>query len=91
MNAPAETQPPAETIAAISTAPGRGGVGVIRVSGPGVPLVIAGILREPLLPRLATRSTFRGTAGEAIDQGLAIHFPAPRSYTGVPIGRSPIT
>jgi tRNA modification GTPase len=82
MNAPAETQPPAETIAAISTAPGRGGVGVIRVSGPGVPLVIAGILREPLLPRLATRSTFRGTAGEAIDQGLAIHFPAPRSYTG---------
>jgi tRNA modification GTPase len=61
---------------------GRGGVGVIRVSGPGVPSVIAGILRGPLVPRLATRATFRGSAGEAIDQGIAVHFPAPRSYTG---------
>jgi len=82
MTAPADRRPPPETIAAISTPPGRGGVGVIRVSGPGVPAVIAGILRETLVPRLATRSTFRGNAGEAIDQGLAIHFPAPRSYTG---------
>ena len=82
MTAPADRRPPAETIAAISTPFGRGGVGVIRVSGPGVPAVIAGILRGPLVPRLATRSTFRGSAGEAIDEGIAIHFPAPRSYTG---------
>ena len=82
MTAPADRRPPAETIAAISTPPGRGGVGVIRVSGPDVPSVIAGILRETLAPRRATRSTFRGNGGEAIDQGLAIHFPAPRSYTG---------
>ena len=82
MTAPMERKPQAETIAAISTPPGRGGVGVIRVSGPGVPAVIAGVLKERLEPRVATRATFRDSDGEAIDQGLALHFPAPRSYTG---------
>jgi tRNA modification GTPase len=82
MTAPADKRPPAETIAAISTPLGRGGVGVIRVSGAGVPSIMAGLVSAPLVPRLATRSTFRGSAGEAIDQGIAIHFPAPRSYTG---------
>ena len=45
-------------------------------------MVITGILGGPLVPRMATRATFRGSGGEAIDQGLALHFPAPRSYTG---------
>src|SRR5262245_32265463 len=82
MTASADKRPPAETIAAISTPAGRGGVGVIRVSGHAVPAVIAGVLRQSLVPRMAMRATFRGERGEAIDQGLAIHFPAPRSYTG---------
>jgi tRNA modification GTPase len=82
MTEPADRKPSAETIAAISTPIGRGGVGVIRVSGQGVSAVIAGILRGPLAPRMATRATFHGSSGEAIDQGLALHFPAPRSYTG---------
>jgi tRNA modification GTPase len=71
-----------DTIAAIATAPGRGGVGVIRVSGAVVPAVIAGLVGHGLQPRVATVTTFRGTHGEALDQGLALHFPAPRSYTG---------
>jgi tRNA modification GTPase len=67
---------------AIATPAGRGGVGVIRVSGGGVNPIIAGMLRGPLVPRVATYGTFRGSAGEALDQGIALHFPAPRSYTG---------
>ena len=55
---------------------------MIRVSGAGVRAVLAGMLRGPLVPRMATRATFLGGAGEALDEGLAIHFPAPRSYTG---------
>ena len=75
------TRPP-DTIAAIATGPGRGGVGVIRVSGAWVPEVIAGLVGHGLQPRVATVATFRGARGEALDQGLALHFPAPRSYTG---------
>jgi len=82
MTAPADRKPPAETIAAISTPIGRGGVGVIRVSGAGVPAIVAGILPSQPAPRVATRATFRGRGGEAIDDGIALHFPAPGSYTG---------
>ena len=82
MTASAARKPLSETIAAISTPIGRGGVGVIRVSGASVPAIIAGMLRVPLKPRMATRATFRGRGDEAIDDGIAIHFPAPRSYTG---------
>jgi tRNA modification GTPase len=71
-----------DTIAAIATPAGRGGIGVIRVSGSAVPAVIAGLVGHELVPRAATFATFRGAAGEALDQGLALHFPAPRSYTG---------
>jgi tRNA modification GTPase len=73
---------PAETIAAVATPPGRGGVGVVRVSGPAVPRVIEGIIGRALVPRVATVATFRGEQGIAIDCGLALHFPAPHSYTG---------
>jgi tRNA modification GTPase len=82
MTSPADRKPPAETIAAISTPIGRGGIGVIRVSGTGVPAIVAGVLRAQPAPRVATRATFRGSEGEAIDEGIALHFPAPGSYTG---------
>ena len=56
---------------------------MIRVSGAGVDARRSrASLRVPLAPRVATRATFRDASGEAIDQGLALHFPAPRSYTG---------
>jgi len=74
---------PPDTIVAPATAPGRGGVGVVRLSGPGVAAIAAGMLPRGLPePRRATLTTFRDAAGEAIDSGLALHFPAPHSYTG---------
>jgi tRNA modification GTPase len=73
---------PPDTIAAIATPAGRGGVGVVRVSGPGVPAIIGGIVRRRLEPRAATLAAFRGGHDEVLDQGIALHFPGPRSYTG---------
>jgi tRNA modification GTPase len=74
---------PSDTIVAPATAPGRGGIGVVRLSGPGVPEIAAGLLPRGLPePRLATLATFRDGTGEAIDSGLALYFPAPHSYTG---------
>ena len=78
----ARSTPPPDTIAAIATPPGRGGIGIVRISGAGVDAVIAGIVGKPLAPRVATLATFRDTAGAALDEGLALHFPAPHSYTG---------
>ena len=72
------TQP----IAAIATAPGRGAVGIVRVSGASVALVVEAICGRSLKPREATYLPFRAGDGSAIDKGLAIHFPAPHSYTG---------
>jgi len=69
-------------IAAIATAPGRGAVGIVRVSGAAVPQVIAAVCARILKPREATYLPFLAADGGAIDQGLAIHFPAPHSYTG---------
>ena len=71
-----------QPIAAIATAPGRGAVGIVRVSGAAVPAVAAAICGRALKAREATYLTFRAADGSAIDQGLAIHFPAPNSYTG---------
>jgi tRNA modification GTPase len=74
---------PSDTIVAPATAPGRGGIGVVRLSGPGVPAIAAGLLPRGLPePRRATLATFRDGAGEALDTGLALYFPAPHSYTG---------
>jgi tRNA modification GTPase len=73
---------PADTIAAIATPPGRGGIGVVRVSGPRVPQLVPALAGRTLQPRVATLATFRDGAGAIIDQGLALHFPAPQSYTG---------
>jgi tRNA modification GTPase len=71
-----------DTIAAIATPPGRGGIGVVRVSGPRVPEVAASILGRLPAPRQALLSAFRDARGERVDQGLALYFPAPHSYTG---------
>jgi tRNA modification GTPase len=71
----------ADTIAAIATAPGRAGVGVIRVSGARLESFAAGLLGRLPQPRHATRATFRDASGAAIDDGIALYFPAPHSYT----------
>jgi tRNA modification GTPase len=77
-------QPPAkpDLIAAIATAPGRGGVGVVRVSGPDIgPLATAILGRVPEL-RHATFCRFLDGEGGMLDEGIALHFAAPHSFTG---------
>ena len=69
-------------IAAIATAPGRGAVGIVRVSGKGIAPVVAAVCGRSLVARQATYLPFRDDTGQVIDQGLAIFFPAPHSYTG---------
>ena len=71
-----------DPIVAIATAPGRGAVGMVRVSGQDLSAVISAVCRRALQPRLATYLPFLDAAGEVIDKGLAIYFPAPHSYTG---------
>ncbi|GAB3790532.1 tRNA uridine-5-carboxymethylaminomethyl(34) synthesis GTPase MnmE [Dyella agri] len=73
---------PADTIAAIASAPGAAGVGVLRVSGPLVPVIAQALLGRAPRPRHAHFAMFRDALGEAIDHGLLLHFPAPASYTG---------
>ena len=70
------------TIAAIATAPGRGGIGVVRISGTNLVALMEILTGKTPLPRVATISTFRDSDGGVIDQGLALYFPAPHSYTG---------
>jgi tRNA modification GTPase len=72
----------ADPIAAIATAPGRGAVGIVRVSGKSLQPIIDALCGKALKPREATYLPFKAADGSAIDQGLAIHFPAPHSYTG---------
>ncbi len=71
-----------DPIAAIATAPGRGAVGIVRVSGATVAPVIQAICGRALQPREATYLAFLAADGSIIDKGLALHFPAPHSYTG---------
>ena len=72
----------ADPIAAIATAPGRGGVGIVRISGKSLGPLVQALLGRTLRPREATYLPFNDAAGQPIDQGLALHFPAPHSYTG---------
>jgi tRNA modification GTPase len=72
----------ADTIAAIATAPGRAGIGVVRVSGPAVRNIAATILRRKLQARVATLCNFLDPESRILDRGIAIFFPAPHSYTG---------
>ena len=73
---------PTDTIAAIATPAGRGGIGVIRVSGPLALAIAEGFLGRVPKPRFAHRCRFRAGGGELIDDGLLIGFPGPRSFTG---------
>ena len=74
--------PRSDIIAAIATAPGRAGIGVVRISGADLGGILAGVLGRELEPRHATFATFKGAHGETLDQGVAIVFPAPGSFTG---------
>ena len=69
-------------ICAVATAPGRGGIGVVRVSGKRLEPVIDALCGRALVPRHATYLGFLAADGRDIDRGIAIHFPAPHSYTG---------
>ena len=71
-----------DPIVAIATAPGRGAVGIVRVSGKGLVPLVQSLCGRELRPREATYLPFRDAQGQAIDQGLALYFPAPHSYTG---------
>lgn len=71
-----------DTIAAIATAPGAGGVGIVRLSGPKALDIAASICGRALPPRHAHHAAFRDAQGEVLDDGVAIAFPAPRSFTG---------
>ncbi|MBI5938625.1 MAG: tRNA uridine-5-carboxymethylaminomethyl(34) synthesis GTPase MnmE [Betaproteobacteria bacterium] len=71
-----------DTIAAVATAPGRGGIGVVRVSGPDLTQLIEGIVGRALTPRLASFARFRDADGATLDEGIALYFPAPYSFTG---------
>jgi tRNA modification GTPase len=73
---------PHDPIAAIATAPGRGAVGIVRVSGRGLAPFVRGLLGRDLRPREATYLPIADEHGQPIDQGLAIWFPGPHSYTG---------
>ena len=75
---------PADTdiIAAIATAQGRGGIGVVRVSGRDLRSLAARLLVKLPRPRLAARCAFLGARGQPVDEGIALYFPAPASYTG---------
>lgn len=74
--------PAKDIIAAIATAPGRSGIGIVRVSGPALDAMLAAIVGRRPPPRRALRARFLDHDGGTIDDGIAIYFPAPDSYTG---------
>ena len=71
-----------DTIAAVATAPGRGGIGIVRVSGPAVRHIAVALLGQVPKRRYATFCAFKDGASDAIDNGIALFFPAPHSFTG---------
>lgn len=73
---------PRETIAAIATAQGRGGVGIVRISGPLAANAAKAITGKELQPRHAHYGPFQDEHGEVIDEGIALYFPGPNSFTG---------
>lgn len=75
-------KPDEGTIAAIATAPGRGGIGVIRISGRLAPEIARAVLGKCPAPRHASYLDFIDVDGSIIDRGIAIYFPSPNSYTG---------
>ncbi|WP_447584688.1 tRNA uridine-5-carboxymethylaminomethyl(34) synthesis GTPase MnmE [Pseudoxanthomonas mexicana] len=74
--------PAQDTIAAIATAPGAGGVGIVRLSGPGAQAIAKTICARALSPRRAHHVRFLDADGGTIDDGIALSFPGPASFTG---------
>jgi len=72
----------ADTIAAIATPPGNGGVGIVRISGKTVPKIAQQLLGKIPTPRYAYFSRFLDSDGQTLDSGISLYFPAPASYTG---------
>ncbi|WP_374480494.1 tRNA uridine-5-carboxymethylaminomethyl(34) synthesis GTPase MnmE [Zoogloea sp.] len=75
-------KPPSDIIAAIATAPGRGGIGVVRISGPKLSALAASFSGREPQARVAQFARFRDGSGQLIDEGLLLYFPAPHSFTG---------
>lgn len=71
-----------DTIAAIATPPGRGGIGIVRVSGLRVRAIASALLPEVPPPRIATFTAFLGNDRKPVDHGITLFFPAPHSFTG---------
>jgi tRNA modification GTPase len=71
-----------DDIVAIASAKGRGGVGIVRVSGTDISSYMDGVLGRSINPRLAAYSKFLDSSGSTIDEGIALYFPAPSSFTG---------
>ncbi|MBF7728878.1 tRNA uridine-5-carboxymethylaminomethyl(34) synthesis GTPase MnmE [Pseudomonas sp. N040] len=71
-----------DTIAAVATAQGRGGVGIVRVSGPAARALAVDIAGKQPIPRHAHHTAFLGSAGQVLDEGLLLYFPGPNSFTG---------
>lgn len=71
-----------DTIAALATPPGRGGIAIIRVSGPLVKTIMKEMLGNEVSPRVATYLPFFDETGDTLDEGLALFFPNPHSFTG---------
>jgi tRNA modification GTPase len=74
--------PKSDNIAAVATAPGRGGIGIVRISGRELGSIATSILGKIPTPRKVAYASFKDEEGAIIDQGLALFFPAPHSYTG---------
>ena len=77
-----ERKPLSQTIAAIATAPGRGGIGIVRLSGAGLAEFAEQLSGKKPQARLATVVTFKAADGQPVDQGILLYFPAPDSFTG---------
>lgn len=75
-------QPSVDTIAAIATAQGRGGIGIVRISGPLVKTLVRKVLGKKPVARQVNFGSFLDENGDTLDQGVALLFPAPHSYTG---------
>ena len=71
-----------DTIAAVATPPGRGGIGIVRISGPDTKAIAKSLLDTVPAPRRAHFTAFRDQFGQVLDHGLALFFSAPRSFTG---------
>jgi tRNA modification GTPase len=77
-----DTMPGTDTICAIATPPGVGGLGIVRLSGPGVRKIAEQVFGELPTPRYATLADFPDESGEIIDSGIVLFFPGPHSFTG---------